>query len=57
MDQLTGFERALLAQFETLEAACAASLKSSGDTAQALLEFSEHIGKRVRSLEAQQEAF
>jgi ABC-type transporter Mla subunit MlaD len=54
MDQLTGFERALLAQFETLAQASETSLRQSGGTARALSELSEGFGARVRKIEARQ---
>lgn len=54
MDQLTVFERALLAQFETLARASETSLRQSGDTAQALSELSKRFGGRVREIEQRQ---
>ena len=44
MDQLTGFERALLTEFESLAGACERSGKLSADTAARLSEVSEQVG-------------
>ena len=56
MDQLTPFERALLAQFETLASGCEASLKQSETTASALSALSRQAGARTEAIEQKQEA-
>ena len=56
MDQLTAFERALLAQFETLARGSEASLKASKAMESALREYSGKVGGRIKALEAQQNA-
>jgi hypothetical protein len=56
MDQLTAFERALLAQFETLARGSEASLKASKAMESALREYSGKVGGRIKEIEAQQSA-
>jgi hypothetical protein len=56
MDQLTPFERALLAQFETLASGSEASLKASRAMESALQDWSAKIGERIRQIEARQTA-
>ena len=56
MDQLTPFERALLAQFETLARGSAASLKASKAMESALQDWSAKIGDRIQQIEARQTA-
>ena len=56
MDQLTGFERALLAEFESLAGACERSGKLSADTAARLSEVSEHFSEQVATLRRRQSA-
>ena len=54
MDKLTPFERALLAQFETLVSASETSLKASEATSQQLQTLSETVRKRLDSIERKQ---
>lgn len=56
MDQLTGFERALLAEFESLAAACERSGHLSADTAVRLSKVSEHFLEQVGTLRRRQSA-
>ena len=56
MDQLTPFERALLAQFESLAHGSETSLKASKVMESALQNWSVKIGERVRQIEARQTA-
>lgn len=56
MDQLTPFERALLAQFETLASGSEASLKASRAMESALRDYSAKVGARIKELEARQSA-
>ena len=56
MDRLTPFERALLAQFETLASGCEASLRQSEATASALSALSRRAGERIEAIEQRQEA-
>ena len=56
MDQLTGFERALLAEFESLAAACERSGQLSADTAARLSKVSEHFSEQVGTLRRRQSA-
>ena len=56
MNQLTPFERALLAQFETLASASEASLRQSEATASALSSLSEAYGARTLAIERRQAA-
>ena len=51
MEQLTGFERALLGQFESLARSCEASLHECAATASALETLSTASGKRIEALE------
>ena len=51
MEQLTGFERALLGQFESLARSCEASLQECAATAGALETLSTASGKRITALE------
>jgi F0F1-type ATP synthase membrane subunit b/b' len=54
MDQLTPFERALLAQFETLAHGSEASLKVSKAMESALRDYSAKVGARIQQIEARQ---
>lgn len=56
MDQLTPFERALLAQFETLARSSETSLKASRAMESALRDFSAKVGARIEEIEARQSA-
>ena len=56
MDQLTPFESALLAQFESLARGSATSLKASKAMESALQDWSAKIGERIRQIEARQTA-
>lgn len=56
MDQLTPFERALLAQFETLANGSEASLKASRAMESALRDYSAKVGARIQQIEARQTA-
>ncbi|MFN3313931.1 MAG: hypothetical protein ACK46Q_10735 [Hyphomonas sp.] len=56
MDQLTPFERALLAQFETLAHGSEASLKASKAMESALRDYSGKVGARIKEIEARQTA-
>ena len=56
MDQLTPFERALLAQFETLAHGSEASLKVSKAMESALRDYSAKVGARIKEIEARQTA-
>ncbi len=56
MDQLTPFERALLAQFETLANGSEASLKASRAMESALRDYSAKVGARIQQIEARQSA-
>ena len=54
MDQLTPFERALLAQFETLAHGSEASLKASRAMENALQDYSGKVGARIKGIEQRQ---
>ena len=54
MEQLTPFERALLAQFETLAHGSEASLKVSKAMESALRDYSAKVGARIQQIEARQ---
>ena len=54
MDQMTPFERALLAQFETLARGSEASLKASKAMESALRDYSAKVGARIQQIEARQ---
>lgn len=54
MDQLTPFERALLAQFETLASGSEASLKASKVMESALRDYSVKVGARIQAIETRQ---
>ena len=56
MDQLTPFERALLAQFETLANGSETSLKASKAMESALQDYSAKVGARIQAIEARQTA-
>ena len=56
MDQLTGFERALLAEFESLAAACERSGQLSADTAARLSQASRHFSSQIEALRERQSA-
>ena len=56
MDQLTPFERALLAQFETLARGSETSLKTSKAMESTLRDFSAKVGDRIQQIEARQTA-
>lgn len=56
MESLTVFERALLAQFESLASACEASLRESAATASALSSLSAASGARIEAIERRQAA-
>ena len=56
MDQLTPFERALLAQFESLARGSETSLKASKVMESALQNWSTKIGDRIQQIEARQTA-
>lgn len=56
MDQLTPFERALLAQFEILARGSEASLKASRAMESALRDFSAKVGARIKEIEERQSA-
>ncbi len=56
MDNLTTFERALLTEFETLAASCAASGKVSAATAERLSKASEHFSGQIATLRRTQAA-
>ena len=56
MDQLTGFERALLREFESLAAACERSGQVSADTAARLSQASRHFSSQIASLRERQSA-
>jgi uncharacterized coiled-coil protein SlyX len=54
MDQLTPFERALLAQFETLARGSEVSLTASRAMESALRDYSAKVGARIKEIEARQ---
>jgi hypothetical protein len=54
MDQLTPFERALLAQFEILAHGSEASLKASKVMESALRDYSLRVGARIKAIETRQ---
>ena len=54
MDQLTPFERALLAQFETLARGSEASLTASKTMESVLRDYSAKVGARIQQIEARQ---
>lgn len=54
MDKLTPFERALLAQFETLAESSKTSLEASEATSKQLRTLSETVRKRLDSIEQKQ---
>lgn len=54
MDHLTPFERALLAQFESLAHGSETSLKASMAMESALRDFSAKVGARIQAIEARQ---
>ena len=54
MNQLTPFERALLAQFETLAESSKTSLEASEATSKQLRTLSETVRKRLDSIEQKQ---
>ena len=54
MNQLTAFERALLAQFETLAESSKTSLEASEATSKQLRTLSETVRKRLDSIERKQ---
>ena len=56
MDQLTPFERALLAQFETLARSSEASLKASKAMENVLRDTSGTAGARMQGIEKRQNA-
>mgnify|MGYP007046359310 CR=1 FL=1 len=56
MDQLTPFERALLAQFETLARSSEASLKASKAMEGVLRDYSVTAGARMQEIEKRQNA-
>ena len=56
MDQLTPFERALLAQFETLANGSEVSLKASQAMESALRDYSLRVGARIQAIETRQTA-
>ncbi len=56
MDQLTPFERALLAQFETLARSSEVSLTASRAMESALQDYSAKVGARIKEIEARQTA-
>lgn len=56
MDQLTSFERALLAQFETLARSSEASLKASKAMESVLRDYFGTAGVRMQQIEARQSA-
>ena len=56
MDQLTGFERALLTEFESLAAACERSGTVSADTAARLSQASRHLSSQIEALRERQSA-
>lgn len=56
MDQLTGFERALLTEFERLAAACERSGAVSADTAARLSQASRHFSSQIATLRERQSA-
>ena len=56
MDQLTAFERALLAEFESLAAACERSGQVSADTAARLSQASRHFSSQIATLRERQSA-
>lgn len=56
MEQLTPFERALLAQFETLAHGSEISLKTSKAMESVLQDFSAKVGGRIQQIEARQAA-
>lgn len=56
MDRLTGFERALLSEFESLAAACERSGQVSADTAARLSQASRHFSSEIASLRERQSA-
>lgn len=56
MDSLTTFERALLAEFESLASTCATSGKASADTAAQLSRASEHFSEQIAKLRQRQTA-
>lgn len=56
MDQLTPFERALLAQFESLARGSETSLKASKAMESALQDWSAKVGGRIQQIEARQTA-
>ena len=56
MDQLTGFERALLSEFESLAAACERSGQVSADTAERLSQASRHFSSQIATLRTRQSA-
>lgn len=54
MDQMTPLERALLAQFETLEAACGSALEASEGVSEKLAALGQSVQKRLDQLEERQ---
>ena len=56
MDQLTGFERALLREFESLAGACERSGQVSADTAARLSQASRHFSSQIEALRERQSA-
>jgi hypothetical protein len=56
MNQLTAFERALLAEFESLAAACERSGRVSADTAARLSQASRHFSSEIATLRQRQSA-
>lgn len=56
MDNLTGFERALLSEFESLAGACERSGQLSADTAARLSKVSEHFSGQIGTLRTRQSA-
>ena len=56
MNQLTAFERALLAEFESLAAACERSGQVSADTAARLSQASRHFSSQIATLRERQSA-
>ncbi|CAM4405258.1 hypothetical protein PARU111607_17320 [Palleronia rufa] len=56
MNNLTTFERALLAEFESLAEACARSGQVSADTAERLSKASDHFSGQIGMLRKRQTA-
>ena len=56
MEQLTAFERALLAQFEKLARGSEASLTASKAMESALRDYSAKVGARIKEIESRQTA-